>query len=84
MSLSVPRMFDTGPWGPVFGAAYLVVVLVHTVGFLGTSGRQGITRIGPLNLCGALVVLAAGAEPGTLRMWLLAESRTPAGVATAG
>ena len=41
MSLAVPRFFDDGPFGLILGLAYLVVVLVHTAGFLGTSGRAG-------------------------------------------
>ncbi len=72
MSLAVPRAFEPGPWGLVLGIAYLVVVLVHTVGFLGTSGRAGITRLGPLNLASALIVVAAGALPDRLRVWVLA------------
>ncbi|MEU1629919.1 low temperature requirement protein A [Streptomyces sp. NPDC020096] len=72
MSLAVPRSFEAGPWGVVLGVAYLVVVLVHTVGFLGTSGRRGITRIGPLNLASALIVLAAGVAPERWRLWVLA------------
>ncbi|MDF3289684.1 low temperature requirement protein A [Streptomyces silvisoli] len=68
MSLAVPRSFETGLWGVVLGAAYLVVVLVHTVGFIGTSGHRGITRIGPLNLASALIVLAAGAAPDRWRL----------------
>ncbi|QMU77368.1 low temperature requirement protein A [Streptacidiphilus sp. PB12-B1b] len=72
MSLSVPKVFGPGDWGLVFGAAYLVVVLVHVVGFLGTSGRRGITRIGPLNLVSALIVVGAGAAPQHLRLPVMA------------
>ncbi|GAA1905466.1 low temperature requirement protein A [Streptantibioticus ferralitis] len=72
MSLAVPRAFEAGPWGVVLGVAYLVVVLVHTVGFIGTSGHRGITRIGPLNLASALIVLAAGVAPEPWRLWVLA------------
>ncbi|WP_280717087.1 low temperature requirement protein A [Kitasatospora sp. MAP5-34] len=74
MSLAVPRSFEPGPWGLVFGIAYLVVVLVHTVGFLGTSGRAGITRVGPLNLTSALILVAAGAAPDRLRLWIMAAA----------
>ncbi|MBF9068631.1 low temperature requirement protein A [Streptacidiphilus fuscans] len=72
MSMAVPRAAEPGPWGLVFGAAYLVVVLVHTFGFLGTSGHVGITRIGPINVVSALVVLAAGAVPAHERAWVWA------------
>jgi low temperature requirement protein LtrA len=71
MSLAVPRSFEPGPWGLVLGVAYLGVVLVHTVGFIGTSGHRGIARIGPLNLASALIVVAAGAGPERLRLWML-------------
>jgi low temperature requirement protein LtrA len=70
MSLAVPRASGPGPWGLVFGAAYLFVVLLHAVGFLGTSGHRGIARIGPLNLVSATVVLVAGAVPADRRVWV--------------
>ncbi|WP_052440913.1 low temperature requirement protein A [Streptacidiphilus anmyonensis] len=70
MSLAVPRAGGPGPWGVVFGAAYLVVVAVHFVGFLGTSGQRGIHRIGPFNIASALVVLAAGFVPAEHRAWV--------------
>jgi low temperature requirement protein LtrA len=70
MSLSVPRAAERGPWGLVFGLSYLLVVAVHTVGFLGTSGHRGILRIGPYNLASAHVVVAAGAVPPQPRLWL--------------
>ncbi|MEY9850204.1 low temperature requirement protein LtrA [Streptacidiphilus sp. BW17] len=72
MSMAVPRAAEPGPWGLVFGAAYLLVVLVHAFGFLGTSGHLGITRIGPINVISALVVLAAGAVPAHERAWVWA------------
>src|SRR5664279_1556758 len=53
MSLAVPRFFESGRWGVVLGIAYLVVVMVHFAGFLRTSGRSGILRIGPLNTVSA-------------------------------
>ncbi|MFD0328420.1 low temperature requirement protein A [Streptacidiphilus monticola] len=63
MSVAVPRTFEEGPWGLLFGLAYLGVVLVHTLGFLTSSGRAGILRLGPLNLTAALLVVAAGRRP---------------------
>ncbi len=71
MSLAVPRFFDEGPYGLILGLAYLVVVLVHTVGFLGTSGRAGISRLGPLNILSALLVVLAGVLPPAARPWVL-------------
>lgn len=71
MSLAVPRFFDDGSFGLVLGLAYLAVVVVHTVGFLGTSGRAGIARIGPVNVLGALLVVVAGIVPPDARVWVL-------------
>lgn len=72
MSVAVPRSFESGPWGLVLALSYLVVVLVHGLGFLGTSGHRGIARIGPLNLVSALIVVVAGAGPQGARVWLVA------------
>ncbi|MDH6135669.1 low temperature requirement protein LtrA [Kitasatospora sp. MAA4] len=72
MSLAVPRAFEPGPWGVVLGLGYLSVVLVHTAGFLHTSGRVGIARVGPLNLVSALMVVAAGLAPPGWRLTVLA------------
>jgi low temperature requirement protein LtrA len=72
MSLAVPRSFEPGGWGLMLGISYLFVVLLHSFGFLGTSGHRGITRLSPLNLTGALVVVAAGAGPERFRLWGLA------------
>jgi low temperature requirement protein LtrA len=71
MSLAVPRFFAGGPFGLVLGLAYLAVVLVHAIGFLGTSGRAGIARIGPLNIISALLVVLAGVVAVDARLWLL-------------
>jgi low temperature requirement protein LtrA len=71
MSLAVPRFFDDGPFGLILGLAYLVVVLVHTAGFLGTSGHAGISRLGPLNITSALIVVAAGIVSPQARPWVL-------------
>ncbi|MFI9103261.1 low temperature requirement protein A [Streptomyces fildesensis] len=70
MSMVVPKAAGTGRWALIFGASYLLVVTVHLVGFIGTSGHLGIIRIGPLNLASALVVLAAGLVPPHARLWL--------------
>jgi low temperature requirement protein LtrA len=71
MSLAVPRFFDDGPFALILGLAYLVVVLVHTAGFIGTSGHAGISRLGPLNITSALIVVAAGIVPPQARPWVL-------------
>lgn len=97
--MTVPKAAGPGPWALPFGACYLVVVIVHRVGFIGTSGHRGIFRVGPLNVSSALVVLAAGAVPPHARPWLwavpaaielvtpfvtvLGESITDVGAATA-
>ncbi|MFD8000674.1 low temperature requirement protein A [Streptomyces mirabilis] len=70
MSITVPKVAERGPWAWLFGASYLVVVLIHLVGFVGTSGHRGILRVGPLNVVMALVVLAAGLVPPDVRPWL--------------
>jgi low temperature requirement protein LtrA len=71
MSLAAPRFFDDGPFGLVLGLAYLAVVVVHAASFLGTSGRSGITKIGPVNVFGALLVVVAGVVPPDARVWVL-------------
>jgi low temperature requirement protein LtrA len=71
MSLSVPRFFDEGPFGLVFGLAYLAVVAVHMAAFLGTSGRAAILRLGSVNLAGAVLVVVAGVVPVGARPWVL-------------
>ncbi|MEY9935532.1 low temperature requirement protein LtrA [Catenulispora sp. GP43] len=40
MSLTVPRAVGAGSWALLFGLSYLVVVVVHLVAFIGTSGQQ--------------------------------------------
>jgi low temperature requirement protein LtrA len=71
MSLSVPRFFEEGPYGLILGLAYLAVVCVHTAGFIGTSGHRGISRLGPLNIASALIVVVAGIVPPQARTWVL-------------
>ncbi|MCX4744029.1 low temperature requirement protein A [Kitasatospora sp. NBC_01287] len=72
MAMAVPKAVGQSSWALVFGAGYLLVVSAHLVGFIGTSGHRGIVRVGPLNLASALVVLAAGAVPAQVRLWLWA------------
>ena len=80
MSMTVPKATGNGPWALIFGASYLLVVAVHMLGFIGTSGHRGIMRIGPLNLASALVVLAAGAVSPHTRLWLWALAAALEGV----
>ncbi|MEY9842571.1 low temperature requirement protein A [Streptacidiphilus sp. EB103A] len=80
MSMTVPKATGKGPWALIFGASYLLVVAVHMLGFIGTSGHRGIMRIGPLNLASALVVLAAGAVSPHARLWLWALAAALEGV----
>ena len=80
MSMTVPKTTGNGPWALIFGASYLLVVAVHMLGFIGTSGHRGIMRIGPLNLASALVVLAAGAVSPHARLWLWALAAALEGV----
>jgi len=72
LSLTVPRASGPGPWALLFGASYLLVVLTHLFGFIGTSGHRGIRRVGPLNVVSALIVLIAGAVPPHARLWVWA------------
>lgn len=80
MSMTVPKATGNGPWALIFGASYLLVVAIHMLGFIGTSGHRGIMRIGPLNLASALVVLAAGAVSPHARLWLWALAAALEGV----
>jgi low temperature requirement protein LtrA len=71
LSLAVPSAFARG--GTAFGAAYLVVVLIHAGLF--TRSQRGasaiaILRLAPLNLAAAIAILAAGLVGGPAR-WVL-------------
>lgn len=68
LGFSVPRAFAGS--GVAFGLAYLCVVIVHAVLFVaGSSERivRSMRRVGPLNVLGAIVVLAGGALGGGLQ-----------------
>jgi len=70
-SLAVPSAF--GDSGLAFGVAYLVVVLVHAVGFMVYLGRAAIrpvTRFLPWNLLSSGLVLAAAWAHGSTD-WIL-------------
>jgi low temperature requirement protein LtrA len=68
IALSIPGAF--GPAGWAFGVGYFVVNLVHTGLFVKAGGRgavQAMSRLGPLNLLSASLVLAGGFVPGGWR-----------------
>ncbi|MEO8622982.1 MAG: low temperature requirement protein A [bacterium] len=70
-ALAVPHAFDEN--AVVFGAGYLLVVLVHLTGFLLRPGRtpiRAILRLAPWNLISASLVLAAGFTGGSMRLIL--------------
>src|SRR5437763_4957272 len=65
LSLAVPSAFRGS--GLAFGAAYLVVVLVHAILFTratAVSAARAILTLAPYNLATALIVLAGGALGG--------------------
>ena len=71
MALAIPDAF--GDSGVAFGVGYLVVTLVHTIGFLTTNERptmHAILRVAPFNLLSACVVLGAGFVTGAAD-WVL-------------
>ncbi|MEV0838881.1 low temperature requirement protein A [Actinocatenispora sera] len=70
MALALPQI--TGPGGIAFGLGYLVVVLVHLALFGLTEAWRAILRVAPFNLLAAVLVLAAGFLPGSVRPWLWA------------
>jgi len=70
-ALAVPHAFDED--GLAFGAAYLIVNLIHLGGFFLDSGRtpiQAVIKLAPFNLTSAGLVLAAGFVTGPID-WLL-------------
>ena len=70
-ALAVPRAFDED--GVVFGVSYLVVTVVHLIGFVlrpGATPVASIYAIAPGNLASAGLVLAAGWTHG-IATWLL-------------
>jgi low temperature requirement protein LtrA len=57
-ALGIPHAFDRT--GVVFGAGYLVVIVVHLVFFTQSDATEGVARLAPFNLGAALLILAAG------------------------
>src|SRR5690242_5295022 len=67
MALAIPDAF--GRYGWLFGVSYLVVNLVHTALFLraGALAAVALSRLAPLNIASALLVLVGGLVPEPFR-----------------
>jgi low temperature requirement protein LtrA len=75
IALTIPDAFGYAGW--MFGAAYLVVNLVHSALFVRASGpdaRRATASLAPLNLASALLVLVGGILTGPVRYWLWAAA----------
>ncbi|GAA4599458.1 low temperature requirement protein LtrA [Actinoplanes octamycinicus] len=74
MALAIPQAF--GKYGWIFGVAYVVVNLSHSVMFLqaGPAAVRVMRTLGPMNLLAALLVLTGGLLPEPWRhlCWLAA------------
>jgi low temperature requirement protein LtrA len=77
LAITVPRAFDST--GSVFGAAYLVIVLLHAAMF--TRSRRGanaraILTIAPWNIVVAVLLIVAGQVHGPWRwaLWIVAAA----------
>jgi low temperature requirement protein LtrA len=75
MALAVPDAFGSTGW--LFGLGYFVVNLVHSGLFLASGGPgavRAMSRLGPLNLFSATVVLVGGLLPVPWRyaLWIAA------------
>ncbi len=72
-ALAVPGVF--GDEGVLFGAAFLVVCVMHLTlyALLGRGNRDllgAVLRLAPTTLIGATLILVAGFADGTLQTWL--------------
>ncbi|AEV82463.1 hypothetical protein ACWT_1445 [Actinoplanes sp. SE50] len=74
MALAIPDAFGHNGW--LFGVAYVVVNVTHSVLFLqaGPDARRVMRTLGPMNLLAALLVLTGGVLPEPWRhlCWLAA------------
>ncbi|ROO88913.1 low temperature requirement protein LtrA [Actinocorallia herbida] len=75
VALAVPEAFGASGWA--FGAGYLVVSVMHSLLLHRASGagaRAVLTRLAPINLTSALLVLVGGLLPGWPRyaLWAVA------------
>ena len=57
-ALGIPHAFEGS--GILFGAGYFVVVCVHLILFTQADVLEGVVRLAPYNVGGALLILAAG------------------------
>lgn len=71
IALAIPEAFDDTGWA--FGAAYMVVNLVHS-GLFVRAGNRAMGGLAPLNFCSALLVLVGGFTPGPARYALWAAA----------
>jgi low temperature requirement protein LtrA len=61
-ALGIPHAFEGS--GTLVGLGYLVVVCVHLILFTQADALEGVLRLAPYNLGGALLILAASAMHG--------------------
>lgn len=71
-ALAIPEAFDGA--GPAFGLAYLIVVAVHTGLYGQAFGWSRLSRLGPLNVLVAVILIGAGLLEGAAAyaLWLAA------------
>ena len=71
-ALGIPHVYDRH--GLVFGAGYLLVILVHLLLFTQSDATTGVARLAPFNLGSALLILAAGFVEGSTvyLLWIAA------------
>jgi low temperature requirement protein LtrA len=67
-ALGIPHAF--GGTGVLFGAGYLVAICLHLLLFTQADAIEGVLRLAPYNIGGALLILVAGFTQGTA-MYLL-------------
>ena len=69
-ALAIPSAFAGG--GVLFAAGYLAVIVVHLLLFTQADVHEGLLRLAPFNLGGALLLLAAGFTGGrmTYALWI--------------
>jgi len=71
-ALGVPHAFDRS--GLVFGAGYLIVIVVHLLLFTQADVLSGVLRLAPFNLGSGLLILGAGFThgPAVYALWVAA------------
>jgi low temperature requirement protein LtrA len=57
-AIGIPHAFDGA--GLLFGGGYLVVVIVHLLVFTQSDVGEGVSRLAPYNLVGAVLIFGAG------------------------